>query len=327
MVRIENEEKTTAETVNETEGLTLPSPPEQEQTTEQEQEERNTEYTYRSRVDVDFKDYSSDALLYDSTNLKGVMNAFMSEIIHWTWSDMLELKNNPKTAIIYNTVISLVRVCAEGKIPALRMFFDRIDGRVEQPINIIRPKIYLRYPNATNGEELQNYLDLHGNQDPTAKKAKKSQQRSKKKLDIESLGLSDTLRAMMKAPIDLPAKIIETRMLVDKAVERGEIPQYSPYVKVVLCAALIKNANLESNYEALQMLFERIEGKIEETIKVIGEDMFIDQYDDIAPKGSVLIDGQWCFEDGNITNQWVEGFISTKKNLELENNDGTSSPN
>lgn len=275
--------------------------------------------SYGEDEPIDHKKYSSSELVYDHTDLKGVMNAFMTEIIHWTWTDMLELKNNPDTAIIYNTVITLVRVCAEGKVSALKMMFDRIDGRVEQPINIIKPKIYLRYPNATNDEELERYLEVHEKENtPEGKRTRRAKHKRKQKLNIASLGLSETLQAMMRAPIDLPGQILKSRILVERMLERGETPEYSPYVKVVLCAALITNANFDDNYEALQMLFERIEGKIENTIKVIGEDMYIDQYDTEAPMGSVLVDGQWCFEDKNITNQWVEGFLATKKNLELE---------
>lgn len=250
----------------------------------------------------------------DPEDLGGVMTAFLKEIIHWTWTEMMTLQYDPRTLGIHSTVMGIIKLCASGNMNSIKLLLNRLEGKVETPINIIKPKVYLRYPNATNIAELEAYAKEQASQSNDSDTKRKRQTNSqRKRLNVAEMGLGQTVKAMLTVPVDVPTQILKQKMLVEQDMENGHKPDHSPYVKSVIAASIIHNANFDNNYDALQVLLERVEGKVEENIRIIGDDIFIDQYAETAPLGSVLINGQWCFESAQIADKWADGYMSAKK--------------
>lgn len=254
----------------------------------------------------------------DPNNLKGVMNTFLGTIIHWTWADLEAMKYDPDTSSLYRVILGIINMCADGKVTAIRTVFDRIEGKVETPISIIKPKIYTRYPYAENGEELQAFLD-HQAKAREANKGQTTRTKRKSNLNIQTASLSDVLKNMLLHSMDVPVKIIASKKATERAFRDNDFSalKTAPYVKSVVAASLLTNANIANDESAINVILERIEGKVEQTVKIVGEDIFIDNYSAKAPLGSELINGSWAYSNERSIDQWTNGFISQSRNKKL----------
>jgi len=100
-------------------------------------------------------------------------------------------------------------------------------------------------------------------------------------------------------------------MLIQQQKKRVEMKQNMgdeiiPMVKSVICANLMILANEKHNFDAITEIFDQIDGKLVETIQLLG-DMHLTSYALEAPHNAVKNkDGIWQVEQPMVTNLWAE---------------------
>jgi hypothetical protein len=91
----------------------------------------------------------------------------------------------------------------------------------------------------------------------------------------------------------------------------GDRPEEIPMVKSVVAAHLLHLAQ-QRNVDALNEVFDQIDGKLVETIQILGEDIFITTYSLTAPDGAYLNkDGVLQLEATQAQNMWAEKLSKT----------------
>lgn len=226
------------------------------------------------------------------------------DIIHMDWDEFVELENSGEATVDDQVLCSLVRACAEtDDISAIKLAFDRIEGLQETPIEVKIPKFYIRYMNAKSVEAGTKQIEA----------ADEAKNKKTSTYDPATAKLRETLREMRQMPRD----VIRAVKLYKKRIEQGSKPEYTPKVKSVIVANLLKNVT-KGRFKAIELVFDQIDGKLTKTIKLLGgNDMYVDDYSlEVAPAGAIKgEDGIYIGEDKTMTNQWIRGFAQNSKGL------------
>jgi hypothetical protein len=236
---------------------------------------------------------------------RGKLGSFLKEIIDWDWKQFCEAEADPKYTGYQAAVFSLVRTCSDGKLSAIKLSIDRVDGKVETPIKFEYPKIYFLFPEAqkvtlpapgqtptlTTGEEPEPL-----NEPPEAEE---------EPVKVTTMTLRQTLEKMADSPRQVPLLIHQRK----KEVENDQIPEDGnlPLVKSVIVANLLILANEKNNFEAITEIFDQIDGKLVETIRILGEDIYLTSYALEAPYGATKNkDGVYQLMAPQIMDAWKE---------------------
>ena len=112
---------------------------------------------------------------------------------------------------------------------------------------------------------------------------------------------------MADYPRELPEAIIKQAEIVHQAVnDKAPMPDEIPRVKSVVAAHLLVMAQAR-NIDALGEVFDQIDGKLAETIQILGDDLYITSYAASAPAGAYLNDdGVVEIEATVAQNLWAE---------------------
>jgi hypothetical protein len=126
-------------------------------------------------------------------------------------------------------------------------------------------------------------------------------------LDLPSLSLRQTVAKMADAPRQVPLAVIEFARDVQQWLKgNGQRPIENPLVKSVVAAHLLALAQ-NRNLTALTEVFDQIDGKLVETIQVLGEDILITSYSLHAPDGAYLnSDGVLQIEAKQAQDMWAQ---------------------
>lgn len=225
------------------------------------------------------------------------MGAFLREVSNWSWEEFFKAENDLTYTSNEAIIFSLIRSCAMQKMEAIRMSLNRLDGKLKTPIILETPKIFYLFPNATLTEpERKGYVgQLEGievNEVTNAITGEIVQARDLnaepeiEENDLPSLSLRETLTKMSDYPRELPEQLIAQARAVEGAVNGlNEMPSPIPKVKSVVAAHLLVMA-ASRNLAALTEVFDQIDGKLAETIQLVGEDIYITNYSNIAPEGA-----------------------------------------
>lgn len=247
------------------------------------------------------------------------LGKFLNEVIHWTWYDFCLAENDAQYKGYQSTVFALVRACAEAKLGAIKLAIDRIDGKVETPVEIIFPKIYFVYPHAKSIEggaepkQLSESKELQKSE-PAAETPEEEPTQEDESSKLATATLRETLNAMMDAPRALVPLIREKKIMTEKVVASDGVVGDSPMVKSVIAANLIHLAVDKNKFEAITEIFDQIDGKLIETIRVLGDDVYITQYASVAPEGAVLNEnGVYMLENKVSTSVWEEKLRQNSK--------------
>jgi len=204
-----------------------------------------------------------------------------------------------------------VRTCSEGKLGAIKLAIDRVDGKVITPIKFEFPKVYITFPNATTKAELPA-----GSIAPEESSVVVSDEPAEPEEDtsnIATMSLKQTLEKMADSPRVVTSVILDRKRRVESCLANGDElddNENTPLVKSVIAANLLHLAE-NHNFEAIVEVFDRIDGKLVETISVIGEDMYISSYITEAPAGAVKNkDGIYQIEAREVENIWYEKLKS-----------------
>ena len=241
---------------------------------------------------------------------RGKLGNFLREVIDWQWDTFCEAEKDRSFSSAEASVFALVRSAAEAKLSAIKLSIARIDGNIKTPVKVEYPTAYITFPYAERkalappaptGEAaaaLPEPEPISLPEDSAYPEPEEDQE------TLVTLTLRETLRKMADAPRDIPLLIQEQK----KRVELGEYmgDEKIPMVKSVICANLMILANEKHNFDAITEIFDQIDGKLVETIKLLG-DMYLTSYALEAPYNAVKNkEGIYQIEQPIITNLWAE---------------------
>lgn len=220
----------------------------------------------------------------------GKLGEFLREVSNWDWEQFVRAENDGQYTTNQSVIFSLVRACAMQKMDAIRLSLNRLDGKLKTPIKIEYPKVYYLYPNA-------KVTALPGDDDvaviePPVEEVVDAlapiETATLEEEDLPSMGLRETLRKMADYPRNLPEAIIQLAEQTHQYVQgNAPRPDEIPKVKSVIAAHLLTMAQ-QRNMDALYEIFDAIDGKLVETLQVLGEDIYITSYASVAPDGARL---------------------------------------
>lgn len=230
---------------------------------------------------------------------------FLAEVANWRYDEFSRAENDE---INYTTadaiVFSLVRACVMENLAAIKLAINRIDGRLVTPVQIVYPKVFFVYPLATGVAPEPKDQVLLEEPEPTTALVPVALEDATL---LPTLGLRQTLDKMVDYQRSIPRQIIAAALKVDLFVAgKGAEPPVGdiPLVKSVIAAHLIsmaQNRNVDSLYE----VFDSLDGKLVETIEIVGEDIYLSQYNKVAPFGSTLNDdGVYEIEASKTRDLW-----------------------
>lgn len=240
---------------------------------------------------------------------RGKLGNFLREVIDWQWDTFCEAEKSSSFTSAEASVFALVRSAAEGKLQAIKLSIARIDGNVKTPIKIEYPTAYIRFPYAEKKAlpppQTGEAAALLPDPEPISLPENEAYPDPVEDQEtLVTLTLRETLKKMADAPRDIPKLIQEQK----KRVELGEYmgDEKVPMVKSVICANLMQLANEKHNFDAITEIFDQIDGKLVETIKLVG-DMYLTSYKLEAPYNAYKNkDGIYQIEQPIITNVWAE---------------------
>lgn len=250
---------------------------------------------------------------------RGKLGQFLTDVIHWRWDEFVRAEKDRKYTGLEAAVLALVRVTSEAKLGAIKLAIDRVDGKIETPVKIEYPKVWFLFPDAESvastppESEVAGALDAGTalallDQPPTAA----SEERPP---NLATMTLRETLNKMAEAPRMVVPVILQKKKEVEAFLRQDltyEI-ENSPLVKSVIAANLLNLAIEKNNFEAITEVFDQIDGKLVETIRILGEDIYIKEYALEAPYGAVKNkDGIYMVEAKEIADVWRKKLESKR---------------
>ena len=239
---------------------------------------------------------------------RGKLGNFLREVIDWDWSVFCEAEADRSFSSAEASVFALVRTASEGKLSAIKLAIARIDGNVKTPVKVEYPTAYITFPYAerlalppaSSGEAVAALPDP----EPVSLKEESYPEPEEPQDVLVTLTLRETLKKMADAPRDIPNLIQEQKKRVESNMYMGD--EKVPMVKSVICANLMILANEKHNFDAITEIFDQIDGKLVETIQVLG-DMYLTSYALEAPYNAVKNkDGIYQIEQPIITDLWAQ---------------------
>lgn len=244
-------------------------------------------------------------------NDRGKLGNFLTEVIHWRWDEFVKAEKDPKYTGFEASVLSLVRIASEAKLGPIKLAIDRVDGKIETPVKIEYPKVWFIYPEAETvalnppTEEIQKELEA-GLIIPDQPPADIPEEEP---VSAATLTLRETLKKMADTQRDVVPLVLQKKKDVEAALKQDpnyDI-EYAPLVKSVIAANLLHLAMEKNNFDAITELFDQIDGKLVETIRILGEDIYVQQFALEAPYGAIKNkDGVYMIAAQTIEEQWKQ---------------------
>ena len=253
-------------------------------------------------------------------NLK--LTPFFKEVIEKRWSEFCELEEGESHTSAQAVVLAIVRACAKGKLPAIKESLNRIDGKLQENIEVEYPKFYIQYPYAKaigRGDTTAQITVKEGEMTYPAGDGVVSLSKGTTTSDPEAPlvtgSLRDTLERMSDAPKMLVQQILDAATDVEtrRSYASEHEPLNDPLVKSVIVAGLLKMAH-NGSLSAIFEVFDNLDGKLVDKIRVLGDDVYLTSYDTLAPWGATKNEeGVYVLEAENTSSSWT---ISLKRKQE-----------
>jgi len=248
-------------------------------------------------------------------NDRGKLGNFLEEVIHWRWDEFCRAEKDAKFTGLEATVLSLVRTCSDAKLGAIKLSIDRVDGKIETPVKVEYPKVWFVYPEAQTVADLEAGEPAPqlepGTSLPAVLEHDPGDIPEEEPVSAATMSLRETLEKMADTPRNVVPLILKKKKEVEEMLREDinyRVDQ-APLVKSVISANLMHLAIEKNNFEAITEIFDRIDGKLVETIRILGDDIFIPQYALVAPAGSVKNkEGVYMLESREIADQWKQKF-------------------
>lgn len=243
---------------------------------------------------------------------------FLREVSNWRWDDFVRAERDKTYTSNQAIIFALIRACAMQKLPAIKVAVDRLDGKMKTPIKIEMPHVFYLYPHATLAPPDApapvlpdpGFAQVTDNPDTVNEvlvgEVLPAVIPKIPEKDLPSMGLRETLREMADFPRELPEGLIALALQTEQALrDQAPWPDEVPMVKSVVAAHLLTMAQ-NRNLDAIGEVFDQIDGKLVETIQVLGDDIHITIYSEVAPPGAYLNDdGVLQIEAPESQNMWA----------------------
>lgn len=249
---------------------------------------------------------------------KEPLASFLRQVLAWNWIEFLEAEHDSSYSSNQATIFALIRACYAQDLRAVRTALNRADGKLKTPVRVEYPKIFTIYPFA---QRLEGQPDTNSSENilPQSKPLMEMTEmttvagevieperpKSTAPADLLTLSLRDTLRHMAELPRSLPKSIRDKAMKIEKDGRKEVYTVEPPMVKSVIVASLLLLAH-GINLDAIGEVLDTVDGKLVETIQLLGEPMQIVSYSDVAPAGAVLnADGVYEIEASQAQDYWA----------------------
>ena len=228
---------------------------------------------------------------------------FLREVSGWGWDEFIRAENNNSYTSNEAIIFALIRSCVMEKMDAIKISLNRLDGKLVTPIKIVYPKVFYLFPNA-------KVDDSHKVGEPTGSSTStivEVAEVEEPEVDLPAMGLRQTLSKMADYPRELPQKILELALQAEISVKgQGKMPKEIPKVKSVVAAHLLDMAH-HRNLSAIEEVFDQLDGKLAETLQIIGSDIYITDYSLEAPSGAyVNKSGILQLEAPQVQDMWTQ---------------------
>lgn len=222
-----------------------------------------------------------------------MLSYFLREVLNYRYSEFLQKIESGDHTSNERAIFELIKAIFKGKLSAMREALDRIDGKVEQPLDIEFPKFFTLYPNAKSVEDGETQEDiLPAIIEPHTP------------IDIELAGIRDTIREMGECPSAVVDMLLKRESEIPGELSVGAVQEPDPMIKSLVAAHLFKLIS-NGSYKAVTELLNQLEGKVAEKIHVLGDDVYLTRFDEIAPAGAKLNkDGIYQIENKTVTTLW-----------------------
>ena len=227
--------------------------------------------------------------------MSGRITEKFRELVEYRWSEFVTLDTDVNGSNFDSIVGALVRACKKGNLRAIQVALDRLDGKIATEIEVEYPKFYTVYPQATKTADDAGIIELLP--EPTEVKLRE--------VTVEEEPLTGSLRDSLGKMLDAPKGTVNDILAAADAVEAGDKQYGDPFVKGVIVAGLMKLVH-DGRVSAVFEVFDQIDGKVADKIKILGDDVNVFNYALIAPAGAERnADGFYQIANDNVTNSWV----------------------
>lgn len=251
---------------------------------------------------------------------------FLREASNWSWEEFCRAEHDDTFTTNQSLIFAVIRACAMEKMDAIRLALNRIDGKLKTPVQIEMPKVYYLFPNAKSVDVEPGFAQVTDDPETTNEVKVLAEGELIEKIeepeavedesDLPSLSLRQTLSKMSDYPRSLPQAIVASALQTQQWVNgQAEKPDEIPRVKSVVAAHLLILAQ-QRNIDALTEVFDQIDGKLVETLQILGpegKDIQIISYSTTAPPGAKPnADGVLMVEATDAQSMWAERLKSQK---------------
>lgn len=244
---------------------------------------------------------------------------FLKEVSNWRWDRFVRAEMDKQFTTNEAIIFALIRACAMQKMEAIRIALNRLDGKLKTPVRVEMPKVYYLFPNASlpdPADPASPVLPAPKSDEPevlTGEIMPMVEKPKEEMKDLPSMGFRETLAEMADYPRELPEQLVQLAEETHRWIQRqGPEPREIPMVKSVVAAHLLIMAQ-NRNIDALTEVFDQIDGKLVETIQVLGEDIYITSYATHAPEGAKLnADGVLQIEATAAQQMWAQRLGEVK---------------
>lgn len=240
------------------------------------------------------------------------------DIIELRWSDFVEMEKSLDATNFDAIVTSIARACKKGNLRAIQTALDRLDGKIAAQIEVEYPKFYHVYPYATKTADDESIIDVgpenevkYENGVLTVPEGDGIISIEGSPADVEEQEAAEedlptgSLRAVLEKMLDSPKTIVDSILETADAVDNNDLSLGNPMVKSVVVAGLMKLVH-QGRISAVFEVFDQIDGKVADKVKVLGDDVYVKRFDLIAPAGAVKnADGVYQVEAGTMTDTWA----------------------
>jgi hypothetical protein len=240
------------------------------------------------------------------------------DIIELRWSEFCEMEQSLDATNFDAVVTGIVRACKKGNLRAIQTALDRLDGKIASEIEVEYPKFYTVYPQATKTADDPNIIEVPFRGPANEKEMLRLDKHTGSLIEHVSAGPADmdeqhaaeeelptgSLRAVLEKMLDSPKQLVNEILDTADAVETGDAMGGNPMVKSVIVAGLMKLVH-QGRISAVFEVFNQIDGKVADKIKIFGNDVYVKKYDLIAPAGAIKNEnGIYQIEAPQMTGVW-----------------------
>lgn len=252
--------------------------------------------------------------------MSGRLTEGFREIIEMRWGDFVEMEQSLDATNFDSIITSIVRACRKGKLRAIQAALDRLDGKIAAELEVEYPKFYFVYPYAKKRADDPSIIEADENGDikgvldgVTLTGANKVEiiDLPGAPADVEELAHTEeelptgSLRAVLEKMLHSPKSIVVEILASADRVDSGDFSGGNPKVKSVIVAGLMKLVH-EASLSAVFEVFDQIDGKVADKVKILGNDVYIKRFDLVAPADAVKNeDGVYQLVANNMTDAWA----------------------